>query len=60
MFGLGLGELLIVLIIVLVVFSKRLPSLGEGIGKTIAKFRKSVNDGDEIDVTPKKDSDKTP
>ena len=58
MFGLGLGELLIILVIVLVLFSRRLPDLGEGLGKSIKKFRKAVSDPDEIDVTPKDDSDK--
>jgi sec-independent protein translocase protein TatA len=56
MFGFGIGELLIVLVIVVVLFSRRLPDLGEGLGKSIKKFRKAVNDSDEIDVTPKKDS----
>jgi sec-independent protein translocase protein TatA len=55
MFGFGIGELLIVLVIVLVLFSRRLPDLGEGLGRSIRKFRKAVNDSDEIDVTPKKD-----
>jgi len=54
MFGLGVGELLVVLVIVLVLFSNRLPDLGEGLGKTIRRFRKAVNEPDEIDVTPKK------
>jgi len=58
MFGLGLGELLIILVIVLVLFSRRLPDLGEGLGKSIKKFRKAVSDPDEIDVTPKDESDK--
>jgi len=56
MFGFGVGELLVVLVIVLVLFSNRLPDLGEGLGKSIRKFRKAVNPPDEIDVTPKKDS----
>ncbi|HET9915512.1 MAG TPA: twin-arginine translocase TatA/TatE family subunit [Candidatus Binatia bacterium] len=56
MFGFGVGELLIVLVIVLVLFSHRLPDLGEGLGKSIRKFRKAVNQPDEIDITPKKDS----
>jgi sec-independent protein translocase protein TatA len=55
MFGLGIGELLIILVIVLVVFSRRLPDLGEGIGKSIKKFRRAVNDPDEVDITPKKE-----
>ncbi|HWP22886.1 MAG TPA: twin-arginine translocase TatA/TatE family subunit [Candidatus Binatia bacterium] len=54
----GLGELLVILVIVLVVFSRRLPDLGEGLGKSIRKFRKAMSEPDEIDVTPKKDSDK--
>jgi len=58
MFGLGLGELLIILVIVLVLFSRRLPDLGEGLGKSIKKFRKALSDPDEIDVTPKDKSDK--
>jgi sec-independent protein translocase protein TatA len=61
MFGFGIGELLVVLVIVLVLFSNRLPDLGEGIGKSIRKFRKSVNQADEVDITPKKkDSDDLP
>ena len=55
MFGLGIGELLISLVIVLVVFSRRLPDLGEGIGKSIKKFRRAVNEPDEVDITPKKE-----
>jgi len=61
MFGFGIGELLVVLVIVLVLFSNRLPDLGEGIGRSIRKFRKAVNQTDEVDITPKKkDSDESP
>ncbi len=61
MFGFGVGELLIVLVIVLVLFSNRLPDLGEGIGRSIRKFRKAVNQTDDVDITPKKtDSDESP
>lgn len=56
MFGFGIGELLIILVIVVVLFSRRLPDLGEGLGRSIKKFRKAVNDSDEVDITPKKDS----
>jgi sec-independent protein translocase protein TatA len=59
MFGLGLGELLIVLVIVMVLFSRRLPDLGESLGKSIKKFKKSLHEADEIDVTPRDESDKT-
>lgn len=53
MFGLGLGELLIILIIVLIVFSRRLPELGESLGKGLRKFRRTLKEADEIDITPK-------
>ncbi|MDI6801339.1 MAG: twin-arginine translocase TatA/TatE family subunit [Thermodesulfovibrionales bacterium] len=55
MFGIGMNELLIVLVIVLILFgAKRLPELAGGIGKAIKSFKKGVNEPDEIDVTPKK------
>lgn len=51
MFGLGLWELLIILVIVMVLFSRRLPEIGQGLGKGIKSFRKSLREPDEIDVT---------
>jgi sec-independent protein translocase protein TatA len=56
MFGFGIGELLVILVIVVVLFSRRLPDLGESLGKSIKKFRKAMNDSDEVDITPKKNS----
>ena len=58
MFGLGIWELLIVLVIVLVVFSRRLPEIGSDLAKTIRSFRKTVQDSDEIDITPEKEQEK--
>ena len=58
MFGLGLGELVIILVIVLVLFNRRLPEIGQSLGKGIKKFRRALSDADEIDVTPKDKSDK--
>jgi len=56
MFGFGMGEFLLIVVIALVLFSRRLPDLGESLGKSIKKFRKAVNEPDEVDITPKKDS----
>jgi sec-independent protein translocase protein TatA len=58
MFGLGIWELLIILFIILVLFSRRLPDLGEGLGRAIKGFRKSIREPDEIDVTPKPGQEK--
>ena len=57
MFGLGIGELLIILVIVLVIFGAgKLPDIGEGLGRGIRNFRKAVKSPDEIDVTPEQGS----
>ena len=58
MFGLGIGELVIVLIIVVVLFNRRLPDVGESFGAAIRKFRKAVKEPDEIDITPKQNPGK--
>ena len=58
MFGMGLPELLIVLVIILLIFgTNRLGDLGSGLGKAIRGFKDSVSGKDAIDITPKKDTD---
>jgi sec-independent protein translocase protein TatA len=53
MFGIGVPELLIILVIVLIIFGAgKLPQIGEGLGKGIRNFRKATKNGGEIDVTP--------
>jgi sec-independent protein translocase protein TatA len=53
--GLGMPELLVILVIVLIIFgANKLPQIGEGLGKGIRNFSKSVKGKEEIDVTPKK------
>jgi sec-independent protein translocase protein TatA len=58
MFGLGLWELLLILFVILVVFSRKLPDVGEGLAKAIRNFRRTIREPDEIDVTPKDRSQK--
>ena len=52
-FGMGFGELVLILIIVVVVFgATKLPQLGDGLGKAIKNFKRAVNAQNEIDVSP--------
>ncbi len=54
MFGsFGWMELVLILVIVLIIFGAgKLPQLGEGLGKAIKGFKKTVHEADAIDVTP--------
>ena len=53
MFGLGIGELIVVLVIVLVIFGAgRLPEVMGSLGKGVQMFRRGLKDPPEIDVTP--------
>ena len=53
--GLGMPELLVILVIVLIIFgANKLPQIGEGIGKGIRNFKKGIKDREEVDITPKK------
>lgn len=49
-FGLGMGELVIILVIVTVVFgATKLPALGDGMGKAIRNFKRSIESPDSKD-----------
>ena len=58
MFGLGVGELLVILVIVMIIFGAgKLPEIGEGLGRGIRSFQREIKKPEEIDITPKDDDD---
>jgi sec-independent protein translocase protein TatA len=56
MFGLGVTELLLILLACLLLFGgSKLPALGKGLGEGIRSFRKALQSGKAGDETPAKD-----
>lgn len=52
--GLGPGELVLVLVIVLLIFgASRLPAIGEGLGKAVRNLKRGLTTDEDIEVTPK-------
>jgi len=52
--GLGMGELLVILVIVIVIFGAgKLPQIGDALGRSIKNFKRASAGKDEIDVSPK-------
>ncbi len=58
MFGLGMQELIIILVIVVVLFgATRLPQVGEGVGKMITNFRKGLKSGEKAAEEQEEEND---
>ena len=53
--NIGFGELVLILLVLLLVFgTSKLPQLGDALGKGIRNFKKATSGEDAIDVTPQK------
>ena len=51
--NLGMGELLVILIVVLLLFgSKKIPEIAQGLGKGIREFKKSIKEVEDQITTP--------
>ncbi len=56
MFGLGLGELIIILAIIFFLSGgRRISQISRGLGLTVRNFKKGLHEPDAIDITPKKE-----
>ena len=50
--ALSIQHLLVVLVVVMLLFgSKKLPKIGGGLGRAIKNFKKATTEPDEIDIT---------
>ncbi|PTN37647.1 MULTISPECIES: twin-arginine translocase TatA/TatE family subunit [Desulfonatronum] len=54
MFGIGMTELIVVLVIILIIFgANKLPEIGSGMGRAIKNFKKATTEPEEIEVSAK-------
>jgi sec-independent protein translocase protein TatA len=57
MFGLGMPELLVILVILILIFgTSRIASLGKGLGEGIRNFKKGLKDEEDDSGNPPKSS----